>query len=109
MNHKLLHHCAGRLQLVVCLVVDVIGFASFLLPGFGELGDFAWAPLSAIYLWFMFDHSLRIAALGFFEELMPGLDFVPTATIAWAAENIDFRSLDVIRTVFGVPLHRPPD
>merc|ERR1712183_260899 len=76
------------LKLLACLLVDAIGLASFLLPGIGELGDVAWAPISAAFLFFMFDHSLRVAAVGLFEELMPGLDFVPTATLAWAAENI---------------------
>ena len=96
-------------KLVLCLLVDMIGFASFLLPGIGEFGDVIWAPISAAYLFFMFDQGLRVMAIGFFEELMPGLDFVPTATLAWAAEHVDIRSLDLVRTVLGVPLRRPPD
>jgi hypothetical protein len=31
-----------------------------------------------------------LAGLAFAEELLPGLDIIPTATIAWALENTEF-------------------
>lgn len=31
--------------------------------------------------------SYRAAVVGFVEELGPGTDFFPTATLCWAAEN----------------------
>eukprot|EP00967_Tisochrysis_lutea_P076286 scaffold103154_cov32-Tisochrysis_lutea.AAC.1 len=75
------------IKLAACLLVDLFGLASYLLPGVGELADLGWAPIQAYFLLFMFQ-SARISALGFIEEIVPGLDFLPTATIAWACENL---------------------
>ena len=93
------------LKLFACLLVDGIGFSSFLLPGVGELGDVGWAPLQAWFLYFMFG-SVRMSGLGFMEEILPGTDFVPSASIAWASENIDGPTLDALRTLTGVALRQ---
>jgi len=76
------------LKLWACLVVDFIGFASFLLPFIGETMDVIWAPVSAFFLHFMFGTFL-IPLVGFLEELGPGTDFIPTATIAYSVEHIE--------------------
>ncbi len=34
--------------------MDLIGYASYALPGLGELGDIIWAPISAIIFYRMF-------------------------------------------------------
>ena len=91
------------LKLLACVLVDAIGFSSFLLPGIGELGDVGWAPLQAWFLYFMFG-SVRMSGIGFMEEILPGTDFVPSATIAWACENIDVTTLDALRALSGVVL-----
>ena len=91
------------LKLFACVLVDAIGFSSFLLPGIGELGDVGWAPLQAWFLYFMFG-SVRMSGIGFMEEILPGTDFVPSASIAWACENIDVTTLDALRTLSGVVL-----
>jgi len=93
------------MKLFVCLLVDAIGFSSFLLPGIGELGDVAYAPLQAWFLYFMFG-SVRMSGLGFMEEILPGTDFVPSASIAWASENVDVEALDALRTLTGVALRQ---
>ena len=94
-------------KLLACLVVDAIGFSSYLLPGVGEFGDLGWAPIQAYFLYFMFN-TTRIAAVGFFEELLPGTDFIPTATLGWLSENVEVDApvLDAIRTLTGVRLRR---
>ena len=95
------------LKLFACVLVDAIGFSSFLLPGIGELGDVGWAPLQAWFLYFMFG-SVRMSGIGFMEEILPGTDFVPSASIAWACENIDVTTLDALRTVrCRAPITRP--
>ena len=43
--------------------------------------------------------SGSITALGFIEELAPGLDVIPTATIAWAIANVD--ALTELRRTLG--------
>jgi hypothetical protein len=69
-------------SLVMCLVMDVIGSAVIVIPVLGEL---IWAPISAIMFWKMF--GFRKGFMGgifsFIEELIPGIDFIPTFTIMW--------------------------
>jgi len=77
------------LKLWACLVVDFIGFASFFVPFIGESVDVFWAPVSAFFLHFMFGTFL-IPMIGLLEELVPGTDFIPTATIAFSIEHIEF-------------------
>ncbi|MGI8598560.1 MAG: hypothetical protein ACR2KB_04815 [Chitinophagaceae bacterium] len=72
-------------SLVACLLMDFLGFATFGIPFIGEFLDVLWAPVSALIFWKMF--GFRKGFLGgiinFVEELMPGLDFIPTFTIMW--------------------------
>ena len=72
-------------SLVACLFFDFIGYASYGVPFLGEFLDVLWAPLSAIIFWKMFGFKKGFVggAFSFFEELMPGLDFIPTFTINW--------------------------
>ena len=60
----------------------LLGLAVILIPVAGEL---IWAPISAFLFWRMF--GFRKGFLGgvfsFVEELIPGLDFIPTFTISW--------------------------
>src|SRR6476660_8620920 len=69
-------------SLFSCLVMDFIGSAVIVVPVLGEL---IWAPISAFLFWRMF--GFRKGFLGgifsFIEELIPGVDFIPTFTIMW--------------------------
>jgi hypothetical protein len=69
-------------SLGMCIVMDFIGSAVILVPVLGEL---IWAPISAIMFWKMF--GFRKGFMGgifsFIEELIPGIDFIPTFTIMW--------------------------
>ena len=69
-------------SLVLCIVMDVLGFATYAIPGLGELGDIVFAPLSAIVFYAMFG-SWKGALFNFTEEILPGTDFIPTFTIMW--------------------------
>lgn len=77
-------------QLVACIVLDVIGSMSYLLPFLGEGGDFVWAPLQAATMAAMFDKVSPSAKwIGLAEELLPMTDIIPSATLAWASCNSD--------------------
>lgn len=76
------------LKLMACIVVDMIGAMTYLIPFVGELADLGWAPIQAMFLHFMF-HSPLITAVGFLEDMGPGTDIIPTACIAWALENVE--------------------
>lgn len=73
-------------SIYTCILLDMIGLTSYLLPIIGETEDLLWAPLSGIIFFFLFGKK-RWALFGgvfsFLEEITPGLDFIPTFTIAW--------------------------
>lgn len=76
-------------SLATCVVMDLIGYASFAVPVVGELLDIAWAPLSAaIYMkMFGFKKGFMGGMFQFLEEILPGLDIIPTFTITWFLQN----------------------
>lgn len=89
-------------SLLLCLLFDFIGYASYAVPFFGEFFDLLWAPVSAIIFWklFGFRKGFFGGVFSFIEELTPGLDFIPTFTINWVLlyfkrnkEALSFRSL----------------
>ena len=69
-------------SLAFCIIMDVLGYATYAIPGLGELGDIVFAPISAIIFYAMFG-SWKGALFNFTEEILPGTDFIPTFTIAW--------------------------
>jgi hypothetical protein len=71
--------------LLLCIVMDLIGYASFALPGLGEFSDVVWAPISA-YIFYKTFGGWKGAFGGVFnfaEEILPFTDFIPTFTIMW--------------------------
>lgn len=72
-------------NLFLGLLFDGIGMLSFILPGLGELSDMIWAPISAWLMTRLYKGKIGQAAglISFVEELIPGLDVIPTFTIMW--------------------------
>lgn len=72
-------------SLVACVVMDLLGYATYAVPFFGEFLDILWAPVSAVIFFKMFGGAKGVfgGLFNFVEELMPGLDFIPTFTITW--------------------------
>jgi hypothetical protein len=73
-------------KLLLCILIDLLGVASFAAPGVGEVADIGWAPISALLVNYLFGNGI-FTALALVEELSPGFDIIPTATIAWFIEN----------------------
>lgn len=69
-------------SLPLCILMDVIGSAVIVIPVLGEL---IWAPISALIFWRMFGFGKGFLGgiFSFVEELIPGIDFIPTFTIMW--------------------------
>ncbi|WP_452224722.1 hypothetical protein [Lacinutrix chionoecetis] len=67
------------------ILFDAVGYASFIIPGIGELIDIFWAPASAYLMTKLYKGNAgKIgAAVSFIEEAMPGLDVIPTFTLMW--------------------------
>lgn len=72
-------------KLLAGLVLDGIGMLSLAIPGLGEFLDILWAPVAG---WFMTrlypGRKGKIAGVvAFLEELLPGLDLIPSFTLMW--------------------------
>ncbi len=72
-------------KLAISIIFDAVGYASFIVPGIGEFIDLAWAPASAFLITKMYkgNKGKIAAAVSFMEEIMPGLDVIPTFTLMW--------------------------
>lgn len=73
-------------KLVVCILIDLIGTSSELLPIVGEISDIAWAPIAALALRSLYGSNV-VFALEFAEEILPFTDILPLATICWVVDT----------------------
>lgn len=69
----------------ICILMDVIGMASYILPAMAEFTDIVWAPISGYIFYKLFGGRLGLigGVLDFLEEIIPGTDIIPSFTIAW--------------------------
>lgn len=77
-------------KLILCFVLDFVGYLSYVVPFFGEFTDVIWAPIAAFLTTKMFKGSIgKVGGVfAFIEEIMPGIDFIPTFTITWIYSNL---------------------
>lgn len=77
-------------DLVLSLIFDGIGMLSYLVPFFGTISDVIWAPIAGLIMLKMYKGTVGTVSgiFVFIEELMPGLDFIPTFTITWIYKYI---------------------
>ncbi|WP_375605064.1 hypothetical protein [Flavobacterium davisii] len=75
-------------KLMVSIIMDFVGYFSYLFPGIGEFLDLVWAPFAAFMMILLYKGTVgKIAGfLTFVEEITPGLDFIPSFTITWIYE-----------------------
>ena len=75
-----------------CILMDLLGCASFTIPFIGEFSDVVWAPLSAFIFARTFGGRFGAfgAVLNFLEEILPFTDFIPSFTIAWVIRKQKF-------------------
>ncbi|MBC7933890.1 MAG: hypothetical protein H7Y86_00830 [Rhizobacter sp.] len=73
-------------SLALCILLDIIGYASFSIPFLGEFIDVIWAPISGLIFYRLFGGKIGLFGGGFsfLEELLPFTDFIPTFSISWA-------------------------
>lgn len=72
-----LENLSKNKKLALSIIFDVIGMITFI--------DIIWAPVSAYIMSKMYrGRKGKVAGvLSFIEEIMPGLDFIPSFTIMW--------------------------
>lgn len=66
----------------LCILLDVVGLLSYVLPALGEWMDIAWAPISAFLFSRLFG-GIKGTILVFLEEILPFTDIIPTFTITY--------------------------
>lgn len=85
---------------MACLIMDLIGMSSYLLPFIGEAEDIIWAPISGLIFYLLFGKR-RFGMIGgifsFMEELLPGTDIIPTFTIAWWLRKKEIATLNTAK------------
>lgn len=72
-------------KLVLCILLDAVGYVSFIIPGVGEFSDAVWAPISAWIMIKLYKGTAGKVAgvVSFVEEALPGVDVIPTFTMMW--------------------------
>lgn len=72
------------------------------MPVIGEMEDILWAPFSAVIFYLVFGKKkfgLMGGVFSFLEEISPGLDFIPTFTIAWFIKRRDLEKVLEIKNL----------
>ncbi|WP_035336879.1 hypothetical protein [Dokdonia sp. PRO95] len=73
--------------LIFGLIIDVLGIvtSSWVLPVLGDMSDVVWAPLSAYLMTRMYKGTAGKVGgvITFIEEVVPGLDIIPSFTLMW--------------------------
>jgi len=72
-------------SLLFCVAMDLIGIMTYAIPVFGEFADTLWAPVSGFIFYRTFGGRKGMigGAFAFLEEILPGMDFIPTFTIMY--------------------------
>lgn len=67
------------------ILLDLIGMSTMFIPVAGTIIDLLWAPYAAKQMNDMYKGKQgKIASvIVFIEEIIPGLDFIPTFTLMW--------------------------
>ena len=67
------------------IILDLIGMSTMFIPIAGAFIDLLWAPYAAKQMSDMYEGKKgKIASvIVFIEEILPGLDFIPTFTLMW--------------------------
>lgn len=72
-------------KLMLSILLDLVGMATFLIPVLGEIGDLFWAPIAAYMMAKMYKglSGKMAGVMTFFEEIIPFTDFIPSFTLMW--------------------------
>jgi hypothetical protein len=77
------------IRLACCVTIDLVGSGSLAVPLFGDALDLITAPLCALLIHQIFGSTL-VTSASLAEEILPGTDAIPTATLAWLAQNAGY-------------------
>ncbi len=83
-------------NIVICIIMDLIGMATYFFPGLGEFADIIWAPISGYIFFKLFGGRFGIigGVLNFLEEIIPFTYIIPSFTIAWFIRKNEMLRMD---------------
>ncbi|WP_225975460.1 hypothetical protein [Panacibacter ginsenosidivorans] len=89
-----------KASLLFCIVMDIIGYASYAIPGLGEFADIIWAPISGFIFYKTFGgwKGAFGGLFNFVEEILPGTDFIPSFTIMWIVQYMGGKKTTTLRS-----------
>ena len=74
------------IHLIISILIDALGMASYILPLIGEFIDIFYAPIAGIIIFLMYRRDIKVGIIGALfgtaEELFIA-DLIPTATLVW--------------------------
>lgn len=72
-------------DLILSILLDLIGYATYAIPFLGEFGDIVWAPVAGYLMTRIYKgFSGKLGGIfAFLEEAIPFTDFIPSFTIMW--------------------------
>ncbi len=85
-------------KLALCILIDIVGSSSELIPIIGEATDVIWAPIAAVLMRNLFYGSNIVLVLEFVEEVLPFTDILPLATLCWVLDTF-FGESDAARAL----------
>lgn len=87
-------------SLLFCVLMDLIGYATYTIPLLGEMADVIWAPVSALIFYLSFGgwKGGLGGIFNFVEELLPGTDFIPSFTLMWLLQSVTRKKAVVVRS-----------
>lgn len=88
-------------KLLICILLDAIGYLSYAVLGLGETIDVIWAPIAGWLNYKLFQEEAGAAGalFTFVEEALPGTDFIPSFTITWLYANIFKRNKEIKKKI----------
>jgi hypothetical protein len=89
-----------KASLLFCVMMDLIGYASYTIPGLGEFADIIWAPISGFIFYKTFGgwKGAFGGLFNFVEEILPGTDFIPSFTIMWIVQYMGRKKTTTVST-----------
>lgn len=88
-------------SLALCILLDAVGMATYLIPALGEFADIVWAPLSGLIFYKLFGGRFGMVGgvLSFLEEIIPWTDIIPSFTIAYFIRKNEADKMQALRKV----------
>jgi len=87
------------IKLFLGIILDAMGYVSFLIPGIGEFSDIVWAPISGWLMTKLYKgRAGKVAGvITFIEEALPGFDVIPSFTFMWIYTYVFSKQQTMVR------------